>query len=158
MKQSLKKSLIKISTVSFVIFFFASCSGERRSLLEPEFTVSTPVYKSAEEDDRCMTGGVYFDFYNRSETDVVFLEVRMNVYESDTGKAAFLQGAQITSESEVYVKAGEKRNMCISLDSYITVAPKAPYVIDQFYVRRIVYSDGSEWRDDAGLYAIGSGK
>ena len=158
MKLSLKKSSVKISIVSFLLLIAAGCTQESRNLLEPEFTVSAPVYKSAAEDDRCMTGGVYFDFYNRAETDVVALEVRMNVYEADTGKSAFLQGAQITSESEVYIGTGERRNMCISLDSYITSAPKAPYVIDQFYVRRIEYADGSVWRDDAGLYASGSGR
>lgn len=155
----MKKNLKKLSVSNFLcllLFSILGCSGNTIDLREPEFAVSTPVYKNSIEDNRCLLGGVYFDLYNKSETDIVFIEIRMNVFDKETGKNAFMGYGTIISENEVNIRAGEIRNMCVSLDQYITVSSEAGYNIDQFYISRLEYSDGRVWKDELGVYAVGS--
>ena len=159
MLMGLKKSLQKIEKSAFhyfviaaVFILFVSCSHTQT--LRPEFTVSTPVYKSSQEDSSCKTGGVYFDFYNRSKSKVCFMEIRMNVYDKKTGLMAFIGTGTIVSAYSVSIAAGETKKLCVSLDPYITVRNEEGYYIDQFYISRIKYADGHEWKDSLGVYTV----
>ena len=153
---NLKNSLIINCLILVLLPLFFSCNEKVIDLRKPEFSITEPLYKSAEEDNRCVLGGVYFDLYNKSDSAIVFMETRMNVFDKETGKAAFTGYGTIISESEISIQPGEKRNMCIPLDKYITVVPKAGYIIDQFYISRLEYADGRIWEDDLGVYAVDS--
>ena len=170
MLKNLKKSFVKnkrlfisacaVFLYGFVILCASSCSENQKriSITSPLFSVTRPEYKSNTEDDRCKIGGVYFDFYNKADSAVVFMQVRMNVYENRGGNQAFLGQGTIVSDSEIVIEIGETKQMCIPLDEYITVVPKGKYFIDQFYVSRLEYEDGSVWKDEFGLYARDSGE
>lgn len=147
-----------ILTVLFLPFLLllAGCNGNQIDITKPQFTVSQPEYRSALEDPACQIGGVYFDFYNKADYSVLFIETRMNVYDRQTGKNAFTGCGTIISQNDVVIKSGQKRKMCIPLDDYITVISQGGYIIDQFYVSRIEYEDGRVWKDDFGLYAAGN--
>lgn len=158
MFQNLKKSSAKNKRHAFGFLFLAaeilllfSCGLSKT--FQPEFTVSTPVYKSSLEDSTCKTGGVYFDFYNKAESEVVFMEIRMNVYDKKSGLMAFIGTGTIVSSYSVSVSPGETKSLCVSLDPYITVRAEEGYYIDQFYISRIKYSDGRVWSDNLGVYA-----
>lgn len=152
MFRNLKKSLQK--TELAVLFLFVSCGLSQT--LQPEFTITTPVYKNSKEDPTCKTGGVYFDFYNRASSKVVFIEIRMNVYDKKTGQMAFIGTGTIVSEYSITVSPGQTKTLCVSLDPYITVSSDEGYYIDQFYISRIKYSDGHEWKDTLGVHAVSS--
>ena len=154
MKKLLNKKLFVL--LILILLIFSGCNQNTIDITSPLFSVTQPQYKSASEDSRCVIGGVYFDFYNKADCRVVYLETRMNVYDKSTGKSAFAGYGTITSADEVQIKKGEIRQMCVPLDQYITVVPQAGYYIDQFYVNLIEYEDGKIWKDECGLYACGS--
>ena len=147
-----KRFRIKFLFLAAGVFQFVSCGLP--GTFQPEFTVSSPVYKSSLEDSSCKTGGVYFDFYNKSEREVVFMKIRMNVYDKKTGLMAFIGTGTIESSCSVSVAPGETKTLCVSLDPYITVKAEEGYFIDQFYISCIRYSDGSVWKDILGVYAV----
>lgn len=138
-----------------LLFFIAGCSENTVDITKPLFAVTTPQYRSASEDNRCKLGGVYFDLYNKADCSIVYIQTRMNVFDRKSGKSAFTGYGTIETESEVTIKKGQTRQMCIPLDQYITVEAEEGYVIDQFYVNYIEYEDGRIWKDAFGLYATG---
>ena len=155
----MKLKLIKKICLGSIIFsfLFLSCSNEQIDICNPLFAISVPEFKDSSSDNRCKLGGVYFDFYNKAECSVAYLEVRMNVYDGNTGKIAFTGQGTLIEDQIIWIKSGEKKNVCIPLDKYITVIPKEGYFIDQFYVSWIEYEDGRYWSDEYGVYAV-SGK
>ncbi len=152
MLRNLKKLLPEIE-ILVLVFVLAGCTSSL-DIRQPLFTISEPVYMSHEENSACAFGGVYFDFYNKSASDVVYLETRMNVYDGESGKAAFAGQGTIITGSECLVESGLGHNFCISLDPYISRITETGYIIDQFYISRVDYSDGKVWKDEFGLYAI----
>lgn len=168
MKKNLKKSFItKASAYVFICVILNVMTSCSQNVLEvqnnsdgpsPKFSITEPVYKSNSEDSRCAIGGVYFDFYNKASCDVVFMEVRLNVYDKKTRKNAFTGHGTIVSGNECHVKVGAKKNMCVPLDDFITVISDAGYLIDQFFISRIEYSDGSVYKDIFGTYAASGGE
>lgn len=158
MQKNLRKSLCYSLLCIGISLFFAGCTQNISDLTSPQFAISQPVYKSNEENNHCQIGGVYFDFYNKAEVCVTHLEIRMNVYDRGTGKNAFTGCGSIISQNDLIIKSGEKRQLCVSLDKYITVVSRNGYFIDQFYVSLIEYEDGRVWKDSFGLYATSSGE
>ena len=150
MCKNLKKLLI-FSLLSFLSVLLVCC--EYLANQKPEFCIANPVYKSGEIDGICKLGGVFFDFYNKSAYSVQFLEIRMNIYDKNTGKEAFIGTGTIVSEMECNIESGEKRKLCIPLDQYMVVCPLKDCIIDQFYISKIKFSDGREWHDILGLYS-----
>lgn len=141
----------------FTVFLTAllyGCRGSMMDIRTPPFVISEPEYRDGTEDESCIFGGVYFDFYNWAESRVVFLEIRMNVYDRKTRKSAFPGCGTIKSGNSVLIESGEKRQMCIPLDEYINQMSEGGYLIDQFYVSRIDYEDGRVWIDELGMYAL----
>lgn len=122
----------------------------------PKFTVSKPVYKNAESDPTCEIGGVYFNFYNKSKNNIESMEIRMRVFDRTTRQMAFPGIGTIISILECDIQSKEHKKFCISLDSYITIFSNSDYLIDEFYISKIRYSDGSVWEDKYGIYAVSS--
>jgi hypothetical protein len=54
----------------------------------------------------------------------------------------------------IFISPSENKEVVLSLDRFIHIAPTEPYLIDFFYISRIEYSDGSIWADKHGVYGI----
>lgn len=162
MKKNLKKLFLLINCCAlfcvFVMMLFAGCQVNPVENNSSVFSFSEPVYKSNEEDSHCAIGGVYFDFYNKADCKVIYIEVKMNVYDKKTRKPAFTGYGTITCGNEIIIKSEEKRQICIPLDDYISVVSKSGYLIDQFYVSRVELEDGRVFCDLFGLNAVSSGE
>lgn len=139
-----------------LLFMVSGCSDNASDITKPPFSVTQPEYKDSSKDSRCVLGGVYFNFYNRGECSVAYIETRMNVYDRKTRKTAFTGYGTIESGSSVKIRKNETRQLCVSLDQYITVKALEGYYIDQFYISRIEFEDGTVWEDNFGLYAVSS--
>ena len=122
---------------------FLSCKNELSE--KPEFSISKLMYK-----DR----GVYFDFYNQAQKDIKLMQVKMCVYNKKDGFAAFEGEGIITCQIETGVRAFEQRSFCISLENYIKKNNDLELIIDNFYISRILYTDGKEWKDSFGFYSL----
>lgn len=146
------RSLLIISS-----FILLSCSQIESYGEYPEFTISEPEYVSGSVENFCKLGGILFSFYNKSPKRIEELQVKMSVYNPETKTCAFINVGVITSTLCSSINSGETRQLCISLDDYITVIPNDGYLIDLFYVSKILYADGSSWKDALGVYATSNG-
>ena len=119
----------------------------------PPYAVTAPVYRLAGPDDICTFGGVFFDFYNKSEKEVIFIKICMNVFDSQSGSLAFDGAAQLSCGAQCKLQKSQKSNFCVSLDQYMCELAGQTPSIDNFYICRIEYADGTSWTDALGVYA-----
>ena len=149
------KRIICVFVLCLIIqILFFSCGLE--SLLmntTPEFTVSNLSYKDGDEESN-LSCGIYFDFCNTSKKTVVYIETKMNVYDKKTGIPAFNNAGTITCGFDGFLKNQESREFFISLENYSPVIFDSELVIDSFFINRIIYSDGTTWRDLLGSNSI----
>lgn len=156
MEVYMSKKCIILIIFSSLIILFSSCYLSQVENTPPEYSISQPDFKNGVTEYCCELGGVSFDFYNKSEKSIIYLEVKMNIYDSSTKENAFIGVGTITSSIDCHISFREKKNFFISLDKYITVIPNNELYIDQFYVSKIIYDDGSEWNDYFGVYVTAS--
>jgi hypothetical protein len=74
------------------------------------------------------------------------------VFDAETSKNPLIGSNIITASFSGNIPSGVKKDLIISLDPYIYVAPEKPYLVDFFYVSRIAYTDGTVWEDRNGIY------
>ena len=91
--------------------------------------------------------GVFAQIHNTSEKDIALLEIGFDVFDRTTKKNPFTGSNHITSTFAEIVYAGDTAELCISLDSYIHAVPKETYIISNFCINSITYTDGSRWID-----------
>jgi hypothetical protein len=53
-----------------------------------------------------------------------------------------------------FVAPEENKEILISLDRFIHIAPTEPYIIDFFYISEIHYINGNVWQDKFGKYRV----
>ena len=132
---------------------FTSCPSQLWNADAPPYAISKPVYRNAGPDDTCTIGGVFFDFYNKSEKEIVFIETCMNVYNSKSGELAFSGAGGLTSGAECIVQKLQKKNLCIPLDEYLWQIENTSLCTDNFFIKKIIYADGTIWQDKLGVYS-----
>lgn len=146
------KIFLIINSFLFLSLFICGCSLFSNDNNSPKFSITKPVYKKGPVENSCLLGGVFFDLYNKSENTIIYFEVKMNVFDKETNNNAFPKVGTMKLGMNCEIQSGEMKNLCIPLDKYIVVA-KEDYVIDQFYISKICYSDGTEWQDIFGVYS-----
>ena len=144
-----KKALL----VLFIQFFLVSCSNICIPV-KPEFVISNLFIRKGFDENACVLGGVYFDFYNKSQKQITSLEISISVYDKQTRKQAFAGTSVIHTSFEGLIDSLEKKEMCISLDDYILFDSGSELFIDSFIIKKIVYQDKTSWNDFFGIYGI----
>lgn len=91
--------------------------------------------------------GVFATLYNSSDKDIASLELSFDVFDRVTKKSPFYGSNHITAGFNELIYADEKAELCVSLDAYLHVTPLEPYIINNFCVNSITYTDGSRWTD-----------
>ena len=141
--------------IFFLLIFLSSCSSnlginafEKKSLpyaLSARMvTDASSVYEVA---------GIDFSFLNREKKAVKSFTMIFFMYDED-GNPPGIGNNGIKLEILVDIAAGECEEDLISIDQFLYEIPDIPYQLDYLYVSRILYEDGSEWRDPFGMYAI----
>lgn len=146
------KALLLLCEIAAAVLL-SSCLLQLWDVGTPPYAITKPVYRIAGPDDVCTLGGVFFDFYNKSEKEVVFIETCMNVFDSQTGELAFAGAGGLTSISSCLIEQKQNRNLCISLDEYVYKLETDSLCIDNFFISKIEYNDGTSWQDKIGVYA-----
>ena len=115
------------------------------------FTLSDPVYKRDFQTAEGSTNGVCFDFYNKSEKSIRLIEIKMTVFEAQTGYPAF-EGVGIITDSYCgQINAMEQRTIFVPLADYCQSFDDRDLKVDLFYISKIIYSDESQWNDYLGM-------
>lgn len=105
-------------------------------------------------DEDLYDSALYFDLYNTSQKEIAQCTVSFLLYDED-GNNALEGGGAVVADVEVSLPAMSSVCCVVSLDPFIAELDEDGYKADYFYIRNIVYRDGSVWSDPLGMYASG---
>jgi hypothetical protein len=145
------KQMSKMLVLTAAVYF-VSCDMSVMS--DPPYVITKPICEIIERPDYFTYAGLTFYFLNTSETIVNNITVSFMLFDAETQGNPFM-GSNIFKITKLdTVQVNENKEIVISLDKYLYVAPAEPYIIDFFYIAEIQYADGSAWRDQNGIYQV----
>jgi hypothetical protein len=128
--------------------------GTAQNLPAPPYVITKPVFEITERIDYFHYAGVVFNFKNTAAKQVDKITVSFTLFDPETQLSPFIGSNVFKITKLIEVLPGENKEIIISLDPYIYIAPDEPYLIDSFYIAAIHYTDGSNWEDKIGLYRV----
>lgn len=145
---------ILMETFLFLLLFFTtSC---RQALDEPPVIVSKPACLLTSTHGTFSHAGVSFRCHNTGCRKISSLEVTFSVFTDEKGGNPFYGSNVITAAVHADLSAGASGTFEVSLDENLAFIPDKPFLIDFFYVRKVIFEDGSQWSDLLGMYYAGS--
>ena len=120
----------------------------------PPFVVSKPIVEINERLNYFKCAGIVFKFLNNAEKPVDKITVSFMLFDTKTQLSPFAGSNVFEIEKQGFVAPSENKEICISLDHFIYIAPAEPYLIDFFYISEILYTDGSVWQDKHGKFRV----
>jgi len=144
----LKKLLI---IFSFLVLLFG-CATSVMNPDPPPYVISKPVCTVGAKEQYYNFAGIDFTISNTAKKDIQYVIIKCTVYDADTKTNPLIGSNQLVFKSALSILSGNMQTIVLSLDPFIFVAPKTPYLIDFLYIASITYSDGSTWEDTNGTY------
>ncbi len=120
----------------------------------PPFVISKPVVEIYERINSFKYAGIVFKFLNNSERYVEKIKICFMLFDTKTQTSPFIGSNKFEITRYDFISPGENKEISISLDQYIYIAPTEPYLIDFFYISEIRYIDGAVWQDAYGKYRV----
>ena len=146
-----------------IIFLFNACDGITGIIADmppttpdevPPFVITRPVFELNERTNYFKYAGIVFKFLNHAEEHVDRITVSFMLFDSKTQSSPFITTNKFEISKWDFVSPHENKEIILSLDQYIYIAPTDPYLIDFFYISEIHYMDGSIWKDKNGKYRV----
>ena len=121
----------------------ASCSLFEK--LSPSFEITNL---------KCKDAAVYFDFYNDSSKIISSMQMLVSVRNKKTGELVGPASGILSCDFKQEIQGHEKKEMFISLEDYLETSEETVPILEivSLVVSRLVYSDGTVWKDTFGLY------
>ncbi len=132
----------------FVIFF--SCV----EVYEMPYVITEPEYTLGEVSGAYLKSGIHFLLYNNTDKNIESFTFTCIVFD-ENGNNPFIGSNTILAKYEEEIDANNFKEIIISLDPYIYVIPNNCLLFEQCYVSKIVYTDGSVWKDRNGYFLFG---
>ena len=120
----------------------------------PPFVISKPAFEIIERPYHFRYAGIVFKFFNQAEEIVDKITVSFLLFDSRTLGNPFMGSNKFEITIQDIVFPDENKELTISLDRFIHIAPTDPYLIDFFYIYEIHYVNGSVWQDKYGKYRV----
>jgi hypothetical protein len=120
----------------------------------PPFVITKPVIEINERTNYFCYAGMIFKFYNLAEEYVDKITVSFMLFDNKTELSPFISNNKFEISKWDYVFPNENKEIIISLDQFIYIAPTEPYLIDFFYISEIHYGNGGIWQDRNGIYRV----
>jgi hypothetical protein len=120
----------------------------------PPFVISKPVVEIKERINAFKYSGIVFKFLNNSERYVDKITICFMLFDTKSQTNPFIGSNRFKISKYDFLAPGENKEISISLDNYIYVAPTEPYIIDFFYISEIHYIDNAVWQDPYGIYRV----
>ena len=139
----LRKWFVCAAVAILFLLPFTSCSLFEK--LSPSFEISNL---------KCKDSAVYFDFYNDSSKIISSMQIFVSVRNKKTGESIGPSTGMLSCEFKQEIQGHEKKEMFISFEDYLEDSEDATPVLElvSLVVNRIVYSDGTIWKDTFGLF------
>ena len=157
------KQCISGLTIIAVLSLFASCEGMTGIIMDlppsepgevPPFVITRPVFEIVERPYYFKYAGITFKFYNQAAKTVDKITVSFLLFDQRTQDSPFIGSNKFEIAKWDIVQPNENREIILSLDQFIHIAPTEPYLVDFFYIYEIHYADGSVWQDKYGKYGV----
>jgi hypothetical protein len=120
----------------------------------PPFVVSKPVVEINGRINSFKYAGIVFQFLNNSQRYVEKITICFMLFDTKSQKSPFIGSNKFEITKYDFLAPEENKEISISLDHYIYIAPIEPYLIDFFYISEIHYIDGTVWQDKYGIYRV----
>ena|GEM_PF-2350674 len=120
----------------------------------PPFVITRPVFEISERPFHFNYSGVVFNLFNTGPEVIDTITVSFRVFDQRTQSSPFLGTNKFEITKLELIHPNESKEIIISLDRFIYIAPTEPYIIDFFYVSRIDYVDGKVWEDKYGKFRV----
>ena len=141
-----KKNCEKFLWICLVLFMTCCslCAKEKTPYVgKGEFVL-------ASESSDFEIAGVNLYFFNKSEKAVVGFTVVFYLFDED-GEPVSTGRSNIALAVQKVIEPMAAFEETISLDKYFVTVPESEYSVDFFYVSKIVYEDGTTWKDPLGM-------
>jgi hypothetical protein len=146
-----------IISLSFLILSCADFLSYTDSFMEPPlppFIITRPIIELEGNSIDFNYAGISFSFQNKSVKSVSSITTSFMLFDAKTQSNPFIGSNIFEIKRLTSISPGESKEIVLSLDKFIHIAPSEPYLIDFFYISEIEYTDGSVWRDRFGTYRI----
>ena len=120
----------------------------------PPYVITRPVFEITERPGSFMYAGVVFNFFNTAQENADSITVTFMLFDAKTQASPFIGSNKFEITKLDLILAEENKEVIISLDRFIYIAPAEPYLIDFFYISEIHYADGNVWQDKYGKYRV----
>ena len=98
--------------------------------------------------------GLRFKMSNTSKKTIKNFTACFIIYDSKNGKNPLITSNYIEAKFNGNLDCNKSKIFEVSLDDKINYVPKNPFYIDCFYIKSIVYEDGSTWKNYFSSYTI----
>lgn len=130
---------------------FSGCGTT--DLFSCPYVIANPRVELGKLDGTHEFAGAYFTLFNDSEKTISKYTLSFLLYDEE-GNNPFIGSNCVVEKISAEELPHESKDFVVSLDSYLSTVPDAPYEIDFIYLREILYADGSVWSDPFGMYAV----
>ena len=146
-----------------LVFLLSACDGLGNVITDlppatpeetPPFVITRPVFEISERVNYFTFAGLVFSFLNTTQKNVESITVSFMLFDNDTRASPFFGSNKFEITKIDLVLPNENKEIILSLDRFIYVAPEEPYIVDFFYISEIQYTDGNAWQDKYGKYRV----
>ena len=159
----MRRWLISVIIILTIAALFTNCEGVTGIVMDlppspsgelPPFVITRPVFEVFERPYHFRYAGITFNFLNSGPEIAEKITVSFLLFDPRTQNSPFVGSNKFEITKWDHVFPNENREIIISLDQFIYIAPREPYLIDFFYIYEIHYVDGSVWQDKYGRYRV----
>ena len=157
----------KLYNLSFIFLIFCSCSDLGGIIVDlppstqdemPPFVITKPVFETNGRPLHYNYSAVVFNFLNTGTEVIGALTVSFRLFDQRTQNSPLIGTNKFEITKNELIHPDENREIVISLDRFLYIAPTEPYIIDFFYISKINYVDGNVWEDKYGKYRVRAAK
>jgi len=120
----------------------------------PPFVISKPILEINERINCFKYAGIVFKLLNNGEEHIEMIKICFMLFDANGQASPFIGSNKFEIIKYDFLAPGEDKEISVSLDRHIYIAPTEPYLIDFFYIAEIHYIDGTVWQDTYGKYRV----
>ena len=118
------------------------------------YVVTEPTCRVGKLENNYDFAGIHFTLYNNTDKQIKNFSCTCTIFDSD-GDNPFIGNNCIIAKSNNPINSADNSEVIIKLDPYMNWIPEKPFIIENFYVTKIEYSDGTVWKDSIGAFRQG---
>jgi hypothetical protein len=141
-------ALLSVATV-----LFSACDNLPNLPSPPPFSISGFEIRKGAVDNVCRVASASFCFINTSRKDIDAFRISFRLYDGDKKSIGFGDNKVIFSYSGT-IASGKEREIVVPLDRFIPQETGSYIVADQIFVESVLFSNGEQWSDYFGVWAL----